>query len=443
MIEDPQRLEAERLGLLGELDRARPGVGRVPAVVLALPALGHHQPDLHPASFDRAPSPRRHGAVSRGVTPSRRGRPRAPAILGRMSDVADSIPTAPLPGPPDPWASARQPCARRPAVSHDRDDRGRAGPGRGILPSLAARPARRPARRGHPRRRPAGAPILVTGCGTCEHARWPPPRSCARRCGRPGCRPRRSPAPGVRAGARAAGRGLVIGVSHEGGTAATNAALAAAARPARGRPSSPSAAARPAAPWPTSSSRPRARPELVPHDRLPVPDPGRRRPSARTCPAGPSTPARGRRSSRRRRQATAAEAIAGRLAERPAARGRLRGATGRPAASSSSRSRRRRGCRPPTATSRRSCTATCPRPTRDRPRPDPHRSRAARRARRAGRRTCCGREVLGVRAAAIVPAADAELARPHAGRPARGPGGAGLCRRRSPRCSGPPRRSSS
>ena len=41
-------LEPERLGLFGELDRPGPRVGRFPAVVLALPALGCHQPDLHP-----------------------------------------------------------------------------------------------------------------------------------------------------------------------------------------------------------------------------------------------------------------------------------------------------------------------------------------------------------------------------------------------------------
>ncbi len=48
VIEHPQRLEAERFGLLGELDRAGPPVRRPPAVVFALPALRSHETDLHP-----------------------------------------------------------------------------------------------------------------------------------------------------------------------------------------------------------------------------------------------------------------------------------------------------------------------------------------------------------------------------------------------------------
>ena len=77
VVEDPQRLEAERLGLRGELDGPRPGLGGVPAVVLALPALGHHQTDLHPVPCPTTP-PRPAGRApsnTNGAEPARRARP--------------------------------------------------------------------------------------------------------------------------------------------------------------------------------------------------------------------------------------------------------------------------------------------------------------------------------------------------------------------------------
>ncbi len=138
-------------------------------------------------------------------------------------------PTAALPGPPDPWASTGQP-------SH------RAGPPYHMTemidaePALAGRLLRRdPAATGVSALAAAvretaarGEPIVVTGCGTSEHGA-------------------QGTAEILRAALRAAGfgdavvvvdqalevsldppaRGLVIGISHEGGTGATNAALAA------------------------------------------------------------------------------------------------------------------------------------------------------------------------------------------------------------------------
>ena len=86
------------------------------------------------------------------------------------------------------------------------------------------------------------------------------------------------------------------------------------------------------------------------------------------------------------------------------------GPTGRPAASSCSRSRRRRGCRRPSATSRRSCTATCRRPD---PRPASililtDRDRRDERVARA-RQALAAARVIGLRTAAIV-AADLDAA---------------------------------
>ena len=146
-------------------------------------------------------------------------------------------PTAPLPGPPEPWASTStaRPSGRT-AVPHDRDDRGRTGARR-----ADPRPARRARRRRPPssprrsgrrsRRCPGHRDRLRDVASTRRSA---PPRSCARRCAPPGSR-----VPIVRGRSRRSSssldpptRGLVIGVSHEGGTAATNAALA---RGPRGR----------------------------------------------------------------------------------------------------------------------------------------------------------------------------------------------------------------
>ncbi len=146
-----------------------------------------------------------------------------------MSTEPRFDPTAALAGPPDPWAYTGQPG-------------GRSGPPYHMTemieaePALAARLLRQnPASNGSAGLAAAlrdaavaGEPVVVTGCGTSEH-------------GAQGF------AEIVRDALRAAGfanaavhadqaleisldppaRGLVIGISHEGGTGATNAALAA------------------------------------------------------------------------------------------------------------------------------------------------------------------------------------------------------------------------
>ena len=208
-------------------------------------------------------------------------------------------------------------------------------------------------------------------------------------------------------------RGLVIGVSHEGATRATNAALG-AARAAGAQTAvitvsagSPAAAlagivvetgeldhgwchtigylspvvaaaavgahlsgrtARPCRAWPTWSPMARA----TPLARSGSP-PGS--PTPRTCSSS-----------------------------RP-------GRTGRRAASSCSRSRRQPGCRPPTAISRHSCTATCRQPagTRASSSSSPIAIGGPERLARA-RQALAAAKVIGLRAAAIVASGvDAEL----------------------------------
>jgi len=140
-------------------------------------------------------------------------------------------PLAPLPGPPEPWAYTDRPSLR-------------SGPPYHMTEMILAEPAmagRILARHYDPegvasdvadevRQAIAdGSPVVVTGCGTSEHAALGVAdilRDAAHAAGLPGV------------GATAAqafelsldppSTGLVIGISHEGGTAATNAALAAA-----------------------------------------------------------------------------------------------------------------------------------------------------------------------------------------------------------------------
>ena len=137
-------------------------------------------------------------------------------------------PTAPLPGPPDPWEAAPTPSLRPGPPFHMTDMiaaepamagrilRRLAGSGTGAADLAAAIRATLE----------AGEQVVVTGCGTSEHGAL-------------------AVAEIVREAARAAGltdayvaaaqafelsldppsSGLVIGVTHDGGTAATNAAL--------------------------------------------------------------------------------------------------------------------------------------------------------------------------------------------------------------------------
>jgi fructoselysine-6-P-deglycase FrlB-like protein len=139
-------------------------------------------------------------------------------------------PNAPLPGPPDPWASTDTPglrsrppyhvtdmIAAEPAIAR-RVLAGQAGiEGQAAALATAIATAAR-----------AGRPIVVTGCGTSEHAALGAVeilREAARAAGLPGPGPVAAQAFELSLDPPA--DALVIGVSHEGATTATNAALAA------------------------------------------------------------------------------------------------------------------------------------------------------------------------------------------------------------------------
>ena len=145
-----------------------------------------------------------------------------------MSAPSSFDPTAPLPGSPDPWAAAPTPSLRPLPPFHMTDMIA-------AEPAMAARILRRLAGSGSGAADlatairttlEAGDPVVVTGCGTSEHGAL-------------------AIAEIVREAARAAGladadvvaaqafelsldpprHGLVIAVTHDGGTAATNTAL--------------------------------------------------------------------------------------------------------------------------------------------------------------------------------------------------------------------------
>jgi fructoselysine-6-P-deglycase FrlB-like protein len=144
-----------------------------------------------------------------------------------MTMPTDFDPSAPLPGPPEPWAYVSTPSLRD-------------GPPYHMTDMIAAEPAvaRRVIARvaGSPEAAALadtirttvrdGAPVVVTGCGTSETAALGMVeilRDALRTAGLPGA---------VVASAQAfelaldpLARGLVIGVTHEGGTNATNAAM--------------------------------------------------------------------------------------------------------------------------------------------------------------------------------------------------------------------------
>ena len=366
-----------------------------------------------------------------------------------MTDRTRFDPTAPLPGPPDPWAYARQPePSRRAAVPHDRHDRRRAGARR---PDPRARVARRrPAAARWPprsarRSRPA-TPVVVTGCGTSEHGgagrRRDPARGARRR--------RAAPAPVVVAeqafelsldppGARARHRHLARG-RHERHERARSRRRG---RPAPGPRVVTVSGRSPAGALADDRRRDRrARPELVPHGRLRQPDPGRAPRSARTCPAGRSTPTR------------SPDLLAAGARDEAGAE-RIAGALGRRRAPARHRVRRRPAGRPRAGPQGRGgvlAAVGLPRPRdvpprppagdrrRDRARPDPRRSRRPRRAARAGRaRRWRPRGSIGIRARRD-PAADLDAP---SSTPSLTPAGrllvaddAAPARARSPPCSG-------
>jgi fructoselysine-6-P-deglycase FrlB-like protein len=144
-------------------------------------------------------------------------------------------PDAPLPGPPDPWASTGTPSPR-------------SGPPYHMTEMIAAEPAL--ARRligrlggGGPAAElaatirstlVAGDPVVITGCGTSEHAAAAAAEillEAATAAGLAGTSIQAAQA--FELALKPPQRGLVVGITHEGGTPATNAALEAARRAGR------------------------------------------------------------------------------------------------------------------------------------------------------------------------------------------------------------------
>ncbi len=152
-------------------------------------------------------------------------------------DINAFDPTAPLPGAPDPWASSSQPSLRseppfhmtemieaEPALAERILEHHEAvGSGAAELGRIIRRTIR------------GGDPVIVTGCGTSEHAAYGVAeilREAVRAADirPPGHSSRQEPfaVQAFELGLDPPSAGLVIGVSHEGGTTATNAALEAA-----------------------------------------------------------------------------------------------------------------------------------------------------------------------------------------------------------------------
>jgi glucosamine--fructose-6-phosphate aminotransferase (isomerizing) len=146
-----------------------------------------------------------------------------------MTAEAAFDPTAPLPGPPDPWAYAPAP-SRRDGPPYHMSDMIAAEPalaGR-VLAGVAATAGPQLAKAVR-RAASEGDPIVVTGCGTSETAAMGVVeilRDALREAGDEGVVVVSEQAFELSLDPPA--RGLVIGVSHEGGTGATNAALRAA-----------------------------------------------------------------------------------------------------------------------------------------------------------------------------------------------------------------------
>jgi fructoselysine-6-P-deglycase FrlB-like protein len=137
---------------------------------------------------------------------------------------------APLPGAPDPWASTGQPSRRDGPPFHMTDMiaaepavAGRLlrklavpGPASDLAEAIRATVA-------------AGEPVTLVGCGTSEHAAQAAAEILREAAVAGGYgRAIVTTEQAFEAAQRPPANGLVIGVSHEGGTAATNAALAAA-----------------------------------------------------------------------------------------------------------------------------------------------------------------------------------------------------------------------
>ena len=146
-------------------------------------------------------------------------------------------PTAPLPGPPDPWESTSMPSSRAAAPFH-MTEMVEAEPAiaarileRHEAPGSAAAELARLIRRTIR----GGEPVVLTGCGTSENAALVAAeilrdavRSADLQTVTSGARREPAAAQALELSLDPPSSGLVIGISHEGATIATNAALTAA-----------------------------------------------------------------------------------------------------------------------------------------------------------------------------------------------------------------------
>ena len=138
-------------------------------------------------------------------------------------------PADPLPAPPDPWAASDMPPFRsRPPYLMTEMIAAEPGLAERLVRRLRADPASDALAEAIRSADGAGEPIVVTGAGTSEHAALAIATLLDEALDPPGGRETRA-LPALEARRRPIGRGLLIAISHEGGTALTNAAVRAAA----------------------------------------------------------------------------------------------------------------------------------------------------------------------------------------------------------------------
>jgi fructoselysine-6-P-deglycase FrlB-like protein len=149
------------------------------------------------------------------------GRGHTPAM-----DIIGIDPTVPLPGPPEPWASTDTPSKRQGPPSHMTDMIAAEPALVGRIVGRLAAPDSAAARLADAVRDTlaAGAPVIVTGCGTSEHGAIASAEILREATGSPFV----WSAQAFELSLDPPSSGLVIGISHEGATWATNAALTAA-----------------------------------------------------------------------------------------------------------------------------------------------------------------------------------------------------------------------
>jgi glucosamine--fructose-6-phosphate aminotransferase (isomerizing) len=140
-------------------------------------------------------------------------------------DITDADPAAPLPGPPEPWASTDTPSprGRRPFHMTEMIAAEPAIVGRILSAGAAADSGAARLATAVTETIRAGSPVVVTGCGTSEHGAqavveiWREATGSALI----------TSAQAFELAQEPPSSGLVVGISHEGATGATNAALSA------------------------------------------------------------------------------------------------------------------------------------------------------------------------------------------------------------------------